>query len=160
MLPLLTADQIVSAVNLTAATWLLFLSGVSFYYWWIQRKIVGGDSDVRLMLLGVGIEAFGWSMHRLFWGLIRRMRDDLGDDIYLAVSNSWIPQAILFTIILGGLIMILTPLWKMMFRKHWKWMPSVLMLSTVLFFLSSELWVEFNKSIVNSNIEMLKVNAL
>jgi hypothetical protein len=148
----LTADQIVSAVNLTAAVWLLFLSFVSFIYWWKQRDVTPTNSDVRLMLLGVGVEALGWSLHRLFWGLVRRMRDDLGDEIYLWVSDSWIPQGILFTIILGGLIMILTPLWKMIFGRCWTWAPAALVFGTVLFFLLSETWFEFNKAVVTQSI--------
>ena len=151
-----TADQIVSAVNLTSAVWLLFLSIVSFSYAWKNR---GMESDVRLMLVGVGFEALGWALHRTYWGLVRRLKDDLGDEIYLALSEGWIPQAVLFTFIIGGLIMVLTPLWKMLFGRAWKWMPTLLVGATLLFFLSSELWFEFNKAIVAQkvqNIEVLK----
>ena len=155
-----TADQIVSAVNLTAAVWLFFLALVSFGYWWKQRNVIATDSDVRLMLLGVGIEALGWSFHRLYWGLVRRLKDDLGDRIYIVLSDGWLPQAFLFTFIIGGIIMILTPIWKMLFTNHWKWMPALLVGSTLVFFLTSELWFEFNKSIVDKKIEVLKVTPL
>lgn len=157
MMSIPTADQIVSAVNLTSAVWLFFLSLVAFIYWWKQRDIHPTNSDLRLMLLGVGVEAMGWAMHRAFWGVVRRMKDDIGDRVYLVISSSWWPQAVLFTIILGGIIMILTPIWKMMFGRHWTWMPSALVFGTVLFFLSSELWFEFNKAIVNSKIQALGV---
>jgi len=112
------------------------------------------------MLLGVGVEALGWSFHRLYWGLVRRLKDDLGDKIYLVLSDGWIPQAFLFSFIIGGIIMILTPIWKMLFNRAWKWMPTLLVGSTLLFFLSSELWFEFNKSIVDKKIEVLKVAPL
>lgn len=152
-----TADQIVSAVNLTSAVWLLVLSIISFRYWWRGRDL---DSDIRLMLLGVGFEAMGWAFHRTYWGLVRRLRDDLGDKIYLALSDGWLPQAFMFTFIIGGIILILTPLWKMMFGKHWSWAPTALVGATLLFFLTSELWFEFNKAIVDKKIEVLKVTPL
>lgn len=149
-----TADQIVSAVNLTAAVWLFFLSIISFRYAWKNRDM---DSDIRIMLAGVGVEAFGWSLHRAYWGLVRRLKDDLGDTIYLRLSEGWMPQAVLFTFIIGGLIMVLTPLWKMVFGRWWRWMPALCVGVTLLFFLSSELWFEFNKAIVTKKIQNIEV---
>lgn len=131
-----TTDEIIAAANLTASAWLLVLAVVAFMCAGKFPKTEG--SDIRLMLFGVGLEALGWALHRGYWGIIRDLRDDKGNEIYLYFSNLWAPQAVIFTIILTGLILVLTPLWRMHLGGSWKWLPAMLVISTFWFFLVTE----------------------
>ena len=136
------ADQIVSAANFTAATWLIILSGVAFSYGFKLKR--SANSDARIMVFGLGLEALGWSIHRGYWGFVRRMRADLSPDdgnaLYIAWSNSWVFQIVSFSMVMLGLIMILTPVWKNYIGSGWRIIPAALVLSTFWFFLASELY--------------------
>lgn len=129
----LNADQILTASNLTISVWLLVLAVVSFRYFTRHKELT---SDIRLILFGVGVEALGWSLHRAYWGTVRHIKDRYGDSTYIVFADSWIPQAILLAMIIGGITLILTPLWKMMFKRHWKWLPTFLVTGTFAFFTS------------------------
>ena len=139
----LSADAIVSAANLTAGVWLLVLAGIAFNY---SMKVKSSDdTDTRIMLLGISCEALGWALHRLYWGVVRRVRDDVGDWFYLLFSNTWWFQIIAFGLVRLGLILILTPVWKVYIGKGWRVVPAALVLSTFWFFLMSEYYVDFSQ---------------
>ena len=137
------ADQIVSAANITAAIWLLVLGAIALSYAW--RLPYNNHTDTKIMVSGLGIEAIGWAIHRGYWGVIRRLRDDFGDAFYLAWSNTWALQALSFSLVMAGLIMILTPVWKNYIGRGWKVVPAALVLSTFWLFLMSELYLDFGE---------------
>jgi len=137
-----SADQIVSAANLTAAVWLFVLSGVAF--WYASKLCFKSDNDSKIMVTGLGIEALGWAIHRGWWGIIRRLRADIGDSFYLAWSNTWFMQAISFSLVMAGLILILTPVWKTYIGSGWRVIPAALVLSTFWMFIMSELYLDFS----------------
>lgn len=139
----LSADAIVSAANLTAGVWLLVLAGIAFNY---SMKVKNADdTDTRIMLIGIACEALGWALHRLYWGVVRRVRDDVGDWFYLMFSNTWWFQIIAFSLVMLGLILILTPVWKVYIGKGWRIVPAALVLSTFWFFLMSEYYIDFSQ---------------
>lgn len=139
----LSADAIVSAANLTAGVWLLVLAAIAFNY---STKVKDADdTDTRIMLIGIACEALGWAMHRLYWGAVRRIRADVGDWFYIMFSNTWWFQIIAFSLVMLGLILILTPVWKVYIGKGWKVIPAALVLSTFWFFLMSEYYVDFSQ---------------
>lgn len=142
MITPLSADAIVSAANLTAGIWLGVLAAIAFIY---STKVKDSDdTDTRIMLVGIGCEALGWAIHRLYWGAVRRIRDDVGDWFYLAFSNTWIVQVAAFSLVMAGLILILTPVWKVYIGRGWRVIPAALVLSTFWFFLTSEFYVDFS----------------
>lgn len=106
-------DDIVAASNFTIVV-MMFILGTSVVH--LLRTRTFGDSDIRIMLIGVAVEAYAWSIHRLYWGAWRTLRAMGRDD-----WNQWFVQhgylALIPTYsVLFGLILILTPVWAIFNR--------------------------------------------
>lgn len=102
-------DQLVAASNFTAAILLTIVAIAIFVT--LFRVHFSKGTDIFYLLLGVGIEAIGWAVHRLYWGAWRIYRL-IGDDKMDAwfVANAYfalIPAVLIFmglTLIIGPML--------------------------------------------------------
>lgn len=114
---ILNWDAAIAAANFTVAVGLFLLAGVSFLY--SGKASRDNKTDLRLMLLGAGIEASAWGTHRLYWGVARA----IGDRFYDLLTAWWFFSILIYIVGLTGIVLILTPVWKWMFGKQWRWLP-------------------------------------
>ena len=129
-------DQILAASNFTISIFLFILGSIVLYY--IFRAQFSGRTDILYMMIGIVSEAYGWAIHRLYWGLWRYarlyqnepMQQWFIDNAYLAL----IPALMVVT----GLILILGPAisWAVDTAKRSKFyiITGILILSTWWFF--------------------------
>lgn len=109
-------DNVVAAANFTTVVMMLALGSVASYL--LITRNYGNDSDIKTILIGVAIEAYGWAAHRLYWGTWRTMRAWGHDDWnQWFVSHSFL-SLIPASMVLCGLALILAPLWGFFYGGH------------------------------------------
>ena len=102
-------DGLVAAANFTAVLYLLLLSAITTGLIW--RNTFHSSSGIKVILIGVALEAFAWALHRSYWGSWRLVRNyEMHDWDAWFLANSYFA---LFpsTLVLIGIALILTPFW-------------------------------------------------
>ena len=107
---LANVDLLVASGNFTIASFMAFVFGLLVYT--LNTRKFNEGSDLKLILTGGATEAFGWFCHRTYWGIWRYFRD-IGDleTAELFIENGWV-TLIFQAIIIVGIVMLLTPVWK------------------------------------------------
>ena len=123
------ADALVAAGNFTIVI-LLVVLGVALAHQLITRNF---QSDLRIIMIGLLMEAIGWSLHRSYYGIIRFLREQ-GMDMENYLFGAYMPL-LPTCIIIMGLVLMLTPIWKQVFKIEchpcWAIMGSWLLYWTV-----------------------------
>lgn len=103
-------DSLVAAANFTAVLYLLLLSVITAGL--LVRNTFENSTGIKLILVGVALEAFAWAVHRSYWGTWRLVREwELKEWDQWFVTNGYlalIPSALVLT----GIGLILTPFWS------------------------------------------------
>ena len=104
------ADALVAAGNFTIVI-LLVVLGVALVHQLFTRTF---KSDLRIIIIGLMMEAVGWTMHRSYYGVTRFLREQ-GFEMEHYLFGAYLP---LFPtcIIIMGLVLMLTPVWKQVFK--------------------------------------------
>lgn len=123
------ADALVAAGNFTIVI-LLVVLGVALAHQLYTRNF---QSDLRIIMIGLLMEAVGWTMHRSYYGIVRFMREQ-GVDMQGLLWGAYLPL-LPTCIIIMGLVLMLTPIWKQVFKIEchpcWAIMGSWLLYWTV-----------------------------
>ena len=116
---LLNVDHIVAASNYTISAFMFGLGSLVLYY--IFRAKFSGQTDILYMMWGIVFEAYGWCIHRFYWGQWRTARlykDEEAqqwfvDHAYLALIPS--------VMVIIGLVLIIGPAisWVIQTKKRW-----------------------------------------
>lgn len=108
-------DQLVAASNFTVSTIMVFLC-ISVIFA-IRNLKFSKQTDIFYMLVGVALEAFGWALHRFYWGLWRTYRLYGNEEMdQWFVSNGYL-ALIPITFILWGLVLITGPIISFVVRQ-------------------------------------------
>lgn len=100
-------DQLVAASNFTIAIMMIVLGTTVVYY--AHKLWHSIQTDLAWILIGVAAEAYGWAIHRLYWGLWRvaRLLEDTGWDKWF-VDNAYLSIVPSLMVVIG-MVMILAP---------------------------------------------------
>lgn len=60
-------NEFKAATNIAVAAMMFIISFSVAYYWRLHLSEM--KTPLRMILLGVAIEAFGWGLHRLYWSM-------------------------------------------------------------------------------------------
>lgn len=104
------ADALVAAGNFTIVI-LLVVLGVALVHQLLTRKF---QSDLRIIMIGLLMEAVGWTLHRSYYGVVRFLREQ-GVDMEGLLWGAYLPL-LPTCIIIMGLVLMLTPIWKQVFK--------------------------------------------
>ncbi len=118
---LLDYDNVVAAANFTVALGLIILAVVSIQYAYKAYK--QNRDDIKYILAGVSLEAVAWSIHRVYWGVARAIQGPGDNSFYLLLTKWWLTTISIYMVAITGIILILTPVWKIAFGSQWKWIP-------------------------------------
>lgn len=104
------ADALVAAGNFTIVI-LLVILGVALAHQLLTRTF---RSDLKIILVGLLMEAIGWSLHRLYYGTTRFLREQ-GYEMDQYLFGAYVPM-VPVCIIIMGLVLMLTPIWKQVLK--------------------------------------------
>lgn len=100
-------DQLVAASNFTIAIMMVILGSTVVYY--AHKLWHSIQTDLAWILIGVAAEAYGWAIHRFYWGSWRvaRLLEDTGWDKWF-IDNAYL-SIIPSLMVVIGMVMILAP---------------------------------------------------
>lgn len=104
------ADALVAAGNFTIVI-LLVVLGVALAHQLLTRTF---QSDLRIIMIGLMMEAVGWAMHRSYYGVTRFLREQ-GFEMERYLFGAYVPM-LPTCIVIMGLVLMLTPVWKQVFK--------------------------------------------
>ena len=126
-------DHIVASSNYTVSMMMFALGSIVLYY--LFKIKFSGKTDIKFMLSGIVLEAYGWCLHRFYWGQWREARlfkDEplqqwFIDNAYLALVPSFM--------VIAGLILIVGPAlsWAIRSSKRWTIYAATILLSFSIF---------------------------
>lgn len=102
-------NEFKAALNLTVAAMMFIISTTVAFY--LRQHYSQMKTALRMILLGVSIEAFGWGLHRLYWSLesANRFLIDWDSIIGPNAAHWWLSDLPLYIAAFGA-ILIVTPI--------------------------------------------------
>ena len=151
-------DQLVAASNFAIA-FFMFILGTYIVSYLIKIRFQT-KTDLKYMLSGLAIEAYGWFVHRVYWGFwrIAKLENDTATEKWY-VDNAYI-AVIPSVMIMLGLAMILGPLYNHIIQAKSKlvsYLVAMMFALSVFWFVFFSLNSSYNTGRINKLIPPLSI---